>query len=92
MTDQRKAIDLLEEALHVLRERDALYGSAAVHYEELAKLNGAFFLREPTAKDMALHNVIEKLDRIRRVDVDSDTFRDSILDAINYLAIAWECS
>jgi len=91
-TNQRSAIDLLESALSTFKERDGIYGSASVHYKELADLQNAFFFNERTPKDIVLGNVIEKLDRARRVDCDSETFKDSIEDAINYLAIAWEVS
>jgi len=86
----RSAEDILRSALDILLERGRIYGPAGVHYEDLAKLTGAYFYREPTARDMALENVLEKLDRLRRCDANDPAFKDSIIDAINYLAIAWE--
>lgn len=92
LKNQRSAIEILESALSTFKERDGIYGSATVHYKELADLQNAFFFNERTPKDIVLGNVIEKLDRARRVDCDSETFKDCIEDAINYLAIAWEVS
>ena len=88
----RKAEGILKDALRVFQERAAVYGDATEHYNDLAKLQGVYEWREPTARDVVMRNVLEKLDRVRRTDPDSDAFRDSILDAINYLAIAWEVS
>jgi CRISPR/Cas system CMR subunit Cmr4 (Cas7 group RAMP superfamily) len=90
--NERKALTILEEAVETFKARDCVYGSASVHYDELAKFQNAFFCNERTPKDVVLGNVLEKLDRVRRVDCDSETFKDSIKDAINYLAIAWEVS
>ncbi len=92
MADERKATDLLEEALKVFKERGDIYGDAVDHYSQLADLQTAFLFREHTARDVVMRNVLEKLDRVRRAEDDSETFRDSILDAINYLAIMWEVS
>jgi len=83
---------MLEDALRVLKERHEVYGPAHEHYYDLAKLQNAFYMVERTPRDVVMQNVLEKLDRVRRTDCDSETFRDSILDAINYLAIAWEVS
>jgi len=91
-TNQRSAVDILETALNTFKERDAVYGSCSVHYKELSDLQNAYFFNERTPRDVAIANVLEKLDRARRVDCDSETFKDSIQDAINYLAIAWEVS
>ena len=90
--NQRLAIEVLEEALSVLKERHEIYGPAHEHYEDLARLQNAYYFDERTARQVVLQNVLEKLDRIRRTDSEGETFRDSIVDAINYLAIAWECS
>ena len=91
-TNQRSAVDILETALKTFKDRDSIYGSCSVHYKELADFQNAYFFNERTPRDVALSNVLEKLDRARRVDCDSETFKDSIQDAINYLAIAWEVS
>lgn len=88
----RGATDILKDAIRVLEERGAVYGSAYEHYQDLAKLQGLYELKEPTARDVVMRCVLEKLDRMRRVDADSETFRDSVIDAINYLAIVWEVS
>jgi glycosyltransferase A (GT-A) superfamily protein (DUF2064 family) len=88
----RSSTGILEEALEVLTHRDEVYGPASDHYHELSNLQSAFFQKERTARDVVIANVLEKLDRIQRTDCDSDTFKDSFIDAINYLAIAWECS
>ena len=89
---KRSSTAILEEAVAILTHRDQVYGPASDHYHELSNLQSAFFQKERTARDVALANVLEKLDRIQRTDCDSDTFKDSFIDAINYLAIAWECS
>ena len=86
----RSAESILRQALEVLVERGRIYGPAGAHYEDLARLKGAYFYREPTARDMAIENVLEKLDRLRRCDPEDPAFKDSVIDAINYLAIAWE--
>jgi hypothetical protein len=88
----RTAVNILREALDMLELRGKDYGPPAAHYHELADIQSAFFVRERTARDVALANVLEKLDRIQRTDCDSAAFRDSFIDAIAYLAIAWECS
>ncbi len=88
----RSALEVLETAVATFKNRDTVYGSATDHYHELSNLQSAFFQKERTARDVALANVLEKLDRIQRTDCDSETFRDSFVDAITYLAIAWECS
>lgn len=90
--NQRLATDVLEEALRILKERHEIYGPAHQHYEDLARFQNAYYMVERTARDVVLQNVLEKLDRVRRTDSEGETFRDSIVDAINYLAIAWECS
>ena len=91
-SNKRSAIEILETAGSTFKNRDGVYGPASDHYHELSNLQSALFQKERTARDVAIANVLEKLDRIQRTDSDSETFRDSFVDAINYLAIAWECS
>jgi len=88
----RSSTGILEEALKVLAHRDEVYGPASDHYHELSNLQSTYFQNERTARDVVMANVLEKLDRIQHTDCDSDTFKDSFIDAINYLAIAWEVS
>ena len=88
----RSAAEILQSALKTMEVRGRDYGPPAPHYHELADLQSAFFLSERTARDVAIANVLEKLDRIQRTDSDSEAFKDSFIDAIAYLAIAWECS
>ena len=87
-----KAQDLLLEAWKVMETRGQQYGDAGRHYEELAKLFNCYFYTETTPRDVVMRNVLEKLDRIRRTDFEDPAFRDSFIDAINYLAIAWAVS
>lgn len=88
----RSAVTILRSALETMEIRGRDYGPPAPHYHELAEIQSAFFLTERTARDVAIANVLEKLDRIQRTDSDSEAFKDSFIDAIAYLAIAWECS
>jgi len=89
--NERNASELLQDCHKIFVERGKIYGSAVEHYSELATLQNAFSYNTVTAKDVVMNNVLEKLDRMRRAD-DDETYKDSIMDAINYLAIAWEVS
>ena len=88
----RSAVEILRTALETMEIRGKDYGPPAAHYHELAEIHSAFFMSERTARDVVIANVLEKLDRIQRTDSDSEAFKDSFIDAIAYLAIAWECS
>lgn len=88
----RSKEEIIAECARILEERGKIYGDATQHYEGQAALFSAYFSREIVARDAAILNVLAKIDRIRRADPDSETFRDSVIDAINYLAIAWEVS
>ena len=91
-TAQMKAQDLLLEASKILKARGEQYGDAQAHYDGLADIFNTFFYTETTPRDVVMRNVLEKLDRIRRTDFEDPAFKDSFIDAINYLAIAWAVS
>lgn len=91
-SNKRSAPDILRTAVNMLETRGEDYGPPSEHYHELADIQSAFFQKERTARDVALANVLEKLDRVQRTDSDSAAFKDSFIDALAYLAIAWECS
>lgn len=90
--NDRNAIEILEAAITVLKEREGQYGAAIDHYPDLARLQNAFFYQERTPKDVVLANCLEKMDRIRRTDPDTQAFRDSFIDLLGYTAIAWSLS
>lgn len=88
----RKAAELINAALLILKERGEIYGDANDHYYQLARLQGAYEDAPLTRETVVMRNVLEKLDRARRAAPGSPTFRDSLIDAINYIALAWEVS
>ncbi len=92
MIPKRNATELLQAAINTFNKRGCVYGDANDHYHGLAKLQSAFFSTERTPRDVTLADALEKLDRAQRVDPDTEEFRDSLLDAINYIAITWEVS
>ena len=92
VNNDRNAIEILEAAIATIKERETEYGAAVDHYPDLTRLQNAFFYQERTPKDVVLANVLEKLDRIKRTDPDSQAFRDSFVDLLGYTAIAWSLS
>ncbi len=88
----RCAAHMMEMAIKTLKQRSAIYGDAGECYEGVAKLRSAFNARESTPRDVVMDNVLERLDRLNRIDPANEKFKDTIRDAISDLAIAWEVS
>ena len=80
------ARDLFKECATILEERGKQYGEAKDLYEVTAKMIGAQLGIEVTPWEACLVLANIKLGRI----ANGDTQKDTYLDVINYIALAWE--
>jgi hypothetical protein len=81
-----KHVDIINEALGLLKPRAATYGTVRENHERIARIAGELTGRPLTARDVALVLVAVKLSRIAQ----SPEYLDSYADAINYLSFAGE--
>lgn len=85
-------LSLLQKCADVYQNRSDFYPSICEMYDAASKLENTYFWGGRTPKDIAMQHVLNKLNRIRYCDSGTKTFDDSFVDAIVYLAIAWELS
>jgi len=81
-----KHVDIINEALGLLKPRGDTYGTVRENHERIARIAGELTGRPLTARDVALVLVAVKLSRIAQ----SPEYLDSYADAINYLSFAGE--
>jgi|TARA_R100000084_G_C4627645_1_gene136605 hypothetical protein len=87
----REASALLTECKNVLVERHKQYGEAVEVHQRMGALMGPQLGIEINAQKAALAMVQLKMARIAGGITDEEVLKDTIRDAINYLALSWEC-
>lgn len=82
-----KHVEIIEEALTILKPRGDVYGTVRENHERIARIANELTTRVSfTAHDIAMVLVAVKLSRIAQ----SPDHADSYIDAINYLSFAGE--
>ena len=82
-----KHVDIIAEAIRILKPRGDAYGTVRENHERIARIAGLLTGRSSlTAFDITMVLVAVKLSRIAQ----SPDHVDSYVDAINYLAFAGE--
>ena len=86
----KPAIELLDESCRIIGTRGKVYGDYIDTMDRTARLRCAMFGFPETSHKVAIDYVLGKLARIAKTKGPGN--RDSYLDAICYLAIAYEAS
>ena len=81
-----KHVDIIAEAIRILKPRGDVYGTVRENHERIARIATEMSGKELKAVDVAMVLVAVKLSRIAQ----SPDHVDSYVDAINYLAFAGE--
>ena len=87
-----EANNLLAEASHILADRHEQYGDAKQLHQKMGRMIGNQLNVDCTPTDAALVMAQIKLARLAIGVDDPAAQKDTFIDAINYIAIAWECS
>ena len=87
----REASALLTECKRVLAARHKQYGEALPVHRRMGALMGPQLGIEITAEQAALAMVQLKMARIAGGIKNKKVLKDTIIDAVNYLVISWEC-
>lgn len=85
------AHDILKNCGDILEDRHTQYGDAKAVHQSMANLISAQLGADCTATDAALVMAQIKLARLANGVDDKAALKDTFIDAINYIAIAWEC-
>jgi Domain of unknown function (DUF6378) len=78
---------LFADATTIIHERGVVYGHAIYNMERIAKSVSAYIDYPIMPHDIPIINVLQKISRL----AESPGHRDSIVDAISYLAIYGMC-
>ena len=81
-----KHVDLIAEAIRLLKPRGDVYGTVRENHERIARIANEITGKALLAHDIAMVLVAVKLSRIAQ----SPDHVDSYIDAINYLSFAGE--
>lgn len=81
-----KHVDIIAEAIRVLKPRGDVYGTVRGNHERIARIANELTGHSLLAHDIAMVLVAVKLSRIAQ----SPDHVDSYVDAINYLSFAGE--
>ncbi len=81
-----KHVDLIAEAIRLLKPRGDVYGTVRENHERIARIANEIPGKALLAHDIAMVLVAVKLSRIAQ----SPDHVDSYIDAINYLSFAGE--
>lgn len=81
-----KHVDIIAEAIRVLKPRGDVYGTVRGNHERIARIANELTGHSLSAHDIAMVLVAVKLSRIAQ----SPDHVDSYVDAINYLSFAGE--
>tara|TARA_R110000765_G_scaffold118888_3_gene213467 strand:+ start:70 stop:342 length:273 start_codon:yes stop_codon:yes gene_type:complete len=87
-----EANNLLVEASNILDDRHEQYGDARQLHQKMGSMIGNQLNIECSSSDAALVMAQIKLARLANGVDDPAAKKDTFIDAINYIAIAWECS
>ena len=87
----REASALLTECKRVLAERHKQYGDAMAVHQRMGALIGPQLGINMTAQQAALAMAQMKMARIAGGITDEEILKDTMRDAINYIALSWEC-
>lgn len=83
--------NILNECVTVLRQRGEQYGDARRVHQAMGDLIGTQLQTDCSASDAALVMAQIKLARLSQGIDDPAVLKDTYIDAINYIAIAWGC-
>ncbi len=82
MTEQ--ATTILRKSIEVINERDSTHGDYRKHFDQVAKLWGAYLQMEITPAQVGVMMALVKLSR----DQVGNKHPDHLLDAVGYIALA----
>ena len=84
-----KPEELLRDCSKILKERGQQYGSADLVFRAIADQWTSHLHKDISSSDAALMMAQMKIARINQGISDQVVGKDTYLDAINYLALAW---
>ena len=85
-TQQKRAKELLANAIEIIGERGLEYGEPAINHLRIAQLWSVYFERAIEPHDVAMAMALVKVARL----VETKRHQDSVVDAAAYLAVYGE--